>query len=79
MNKSKFKIGDKIAVYSLNGDLVPTRVVCKVTKVVENGKALYTDQKGYDKLTSFDASYPVVQQCRKIKVKTKKHCDCKCK
>jgi hypothetical protein len=64
---TKFKIGDKIAVYDFNRDLRRARVICTITEVLTDGSgALYTDQN-YTKESPFDATMVVPEQCRKIK------------
>jgi hypothetical protein len=64
--KHKFKAGDRIAVYGLDGNFNPVRVVTTVTDVLDEG-ILYTDEDTSVKRPDYDFSIVHPKQCRKIK------------
>jgi hypothetical protein len=64
---SKFKIGDRVAVYVLDRHLENRRVIATVTQVLPNGQ-LYTDQED---TKDFDVSMVHPKHCRLLKPKKK--------
>jgi hypothetical protein len=62
----KFKAGDRVAVYGLDNNLEPVRIISTVTEVLPNGQ-LYLDEASSvaPKLYDFSMAHP--KQCRKLK------------
>ena len=62
---AKFKVGDRVAVYGLERNLEPIRIVSTVTDILSNGH-LYLDEATSVSPTLYDFSMAHPKQCRKL-------------
>jgi len=70
-DSTKFKVGDKVAIYGTDGNLKPIRLVCTITEVLTGDQEglVYLDEKTAFSPGEYDYTVSHVKNLRRMKSK----------